>query len=146
MKLTTLLLSLLFAGLSLAQEISDINPSEQSGLKIKLSAEKYFTDTNGVFSVAQLVKATVGSQVRIYKTDGNYYTGQITELEESSEHLKIYGYIFDANDTMFGFVLAKGGVFAGAVVEKNKDKVYTVEFSAAHKGYILLRSQRFESL
>lgn len=146
MKLTTLLLSLLFAGLSLGQEISDINPSEQSGLKIKLAAEKYFTDTNGVFSVAQLIKATAGSQVRIYKTDGSYYTGQITEIEESSEYLKIYGYIFDASDTMFGFVLAKGGIFAGAVVEKHKDKVYTVEFSAAHKGYILLRAQRFESL
>jgi hypothetical protein len=146
MKLTTLLLSLLFAGLSFAQEVNDIAPSQQSGLRIKLAAEKYFTDTNGVFSVAQLIKATVGNQVRIYRTDGGFYTGQITEIEETSEYLKIYGYVFDGNDTRFGFALAKGGVFAGAVVEKNKDKVYTVEFSAAHKGYILLRAQRFESL
>jgi hypothetical protein len=146
MKFTAFLLSLLLADLSFSQEVSDINPSERSGLRLKLATEKYFTDTNGVFQVSQLISAPVGNLVRIYKTDGEYYTAQITEIEESSEFFKIYGNVLNKDNARFGFALAKGGVFAGAIVEKGADRVYTVEFSVAHKGFILQRARGFETL
>ena len=146
MKLAAFLSYLLFAGLSFSQEVTDINPSERSGLRLKLATEKYFTDTNGVFHISQLISAPVGNLVRIYRTDGDYYTGQITEIEETPEYFKIYGNVLNKDNTQFGFALAKGGIFAGAIVEKGKDRVYTVEFSIAHKGFILQRAQRFEAL
>lgn len=110
------------------------------GLKLRLDAQLQVTDKNGVALPNQIVAATVGKLVTVYRTDGFKYDGQITEIEESSEYLKVYGKFLNVEDSSFGFVLAKGGHFAGAIVERKENKTYVLEFSAEHKGFIFVRS------
>jgi hypothetical protein len=134
---------LFWLGLSLASTAGLVNETTPTGFKLQLETETYLTDTQGVASAKQMITVPVGKLVRIYRTDGFYYTGQVTEVEESDTHFKIYGKVLNVEDTQFGFVLAKGGVFAGAVVEKEKEKTYVLEFSEAHKGFVLVRSTKY---
>jgi hypothetical protein len=127
----------LFAGL-----VMDKNSNSVPGFKLELEEQVHLTDTAGVLIPKQLINAPVGKKVKIYRTDGFCYDGMVTAIEESDDVFKIYGTIYNNKDTQFGFVLAKGGIFAGAVVDN--DKVYAVEFSEALKGFILVRSYKHE--
>jgi hypothetical protein len=108
--------------------------------KLQLEEELYFTDKNGVALPEQIIKAKLGNLVRIYKTDGFYYEGKITEIEEDGDVYKVYGDITNIAGARFGFGLAKGGKFAGAVIEREKEITYVLEFDAAYKGFVLRRS------
>lgn len=110
------------------------------GLKLRLDNQLQITDKNGVVLPNQIIGATVGKLVSLYRTDGFKYDGQITEIEESAEYLKVYGKFLNVEDANFGFIIAKGGHFAGAIIEKKENKIYVLEFSATHKGFIFIRS------
>jgi hypothetical protein len=115
------------------------------GLKLRIEGEVPLTDNNGVVIPSQVIKAQVGKLVSIYRTDLFCYKGQITEIEESDEALKIYGKILNVPESRFGFILAKGGQFAGAVVEGNENnRAYVLEFSPSHKGFIFIRNSKYE--
>lgn len=114
------------------------------GHKLQLKQETFLTDTNGIVNAAAIVNVSLGSLVKICRTDGFTYSGKITEIEESTEFYKIYGSVLNVEDTQFGFVIAKGGVFAGAVVEKKNKKTYVLELSIPHKGYILILSSKYD--
>lgn len=114
------------------------------GFKLQLAEETYLTDSNGVISPPQVAKAEIGRLVRIYRTDGFCYTGRITSIEESDEAYKVYGDINNVKNTHFGFVLAKGGIFAGGVVEIDNKKTYVAELSEAFKGYVLQLSNKYD--
>lgn len=143
---TTLVLLLTACGIVNAGITTNKPPALVPGFSLKLAEESYFTDVHGVFCPAQMVVTPIGNLVRIYRPDGNYYAGMVTEIEETETAYKIYGVVNNVKDTNFGFALAKGGVFAGAVVEKSEAKIYTVEFSESHKGYVLMRSAKHENL
>ena len=115
---------------------------EVPGYKLQLAEETYLTDKNGVASPGQIINVQLGRSVRLYRTDGFCYTGQVTEIEESADTYKVYGSISNVDGGRFGFVLAKGGVFAGAVLDVKNDIVYVMEMSALYKGYVLVRSFR----
>ena len=118
-----------------------LQASVQSNSKLSnLELEQfiYLTDTTGVLSPLMVSKATAGRFIRIFKTDGTLYEGTVTSVEESDDIYKIYGQVNGQEDVRFGFVLAKGGIFAGALVDKKQQKTYIVQFSQAHKGYILV--------
>jgi hypothetical protein len=99
-----------------------------------------------VVSPEQVANVPVGKLVCIYLPTGACYHGQITEIEESSEHYKVYGKIFDKEDSSFGFALVKGGHFAGAIVHRKENITYAMEFSKEHKGYIFLRSTQYDKV
>jgi hypothetical protein len=143
MKLKTLtiyaaLIGSAFAGLTQQKEGTKI-----PGDALKLDQENYLTDTNGKADPSRMIVTPVGKLIRIYRTDGFYYTGKVTEIEESDAYFKIYGTIFNVPGAQFGFVLAKGGVFAGAVVEAGKESAYVMEYSPEHKGYVLFKSTKY---
>jgi len=117
---------------------------EIPGHKLQLKQETFLTDTNGIMNAAAIVNVTIGSSIKIYRTDGFVYSGKITEIEEGADFYKIYGFIHNVEDSQFGFVIAKGGVFAGAVVEKKNKKTYVLELSIPHKGYILMLSSKYD--
>ena len=118
-------------------------PATVPGFKLQLNQEAYFTDIHGKADPNIIVHTPIGKSVRIYRTDGFCYTGMITEIEDGETYFKIYGTIHNIPGGRFGFVLAKGGVFAGAIVEEDKEKTYVLEYSAAHKGYVLIRSTKY---
>jgi hypothetical protein len=138
-RLLPLLLLLPSTGLAIVKE-RDVIP----GLQLRIEAQIQLTDKNGVAIPSQIIKAVVGRLAVIYRTDGFKYDVQITEIEESDEYLKVYGKALNTEDTNFGFVMAKGGSFAGAIVERKDNKTYVLEFSEAHKGFIFVRSYKHD--
>jgi len=114
------------------------------GFKLRIAAQLELTDKNGVVIPAQVVKSEVGMLVTLSRPDGFRYDGQITEIEESDTYLKVYGKIFNVPETNFGFAMAKGGIFTGAVLEKQDNRTYVLEFSDAHKGFVFMRSYKHD--
>ena len=112
------------------------------GISLKLDQELYLSDKNGVVQAGAIARATLGSLVKIYKTDGSYYEGNIKTIKEDNDSLEIQGSIINCNAS-FGFKIAKGGVFVGAVVEHETKKTYVLEFSLPHKGYVLVYSTKY---
>lgn len=135
--------SIIFATLSLPLSLDAGLASQTTtvpGFKLKLNEELYFSDKNGVFLLDQVCGAEIGRQVKIYRTDGFCYSGRITEIEESETIYKVYGTVSNVDNTQFGFVMAKGGIFAGAVVEKTAGTTYVLELDEHAKGFVLVRS------
>jgi len=143
MKTITTALCLVVANMTLAGINLEQKSSAVPGFKLQLDQETYFTDTQGKADPGIIVHTPIGKSVRIYRTDGFCYTGTVTEIEDGETYFKIYGTIHNVEGALFGFVLAKGGVFAGAVVEKEKENTYVLEYSRAHKGYVLFRSTKY---
>jgi hypothetical protein len=133
---------LLISNLSIASLVID-PPQKVPGFKLSIDNFLYLTDTNGVALPEQVINAQIGKSIKIYRTDGFCYDGMITEIQESDDLYKIYGLINNVDDASFGFVIAKGGVFAGAVVEKKNAKTYVLEFSPRHKGYVFNLTNRY---
>jgi hypothetical protein len=113
-------------------------------LALTLDQEYNITDNFGVVIPNQLVYVSAGATVKIKRVDGFVYTGKITEIEEADGSFKVYGQVDNVEDTFFGFSIAKGGVFAGAIVERANNKTYVLEFSLEHKGYIFLRTLKYD--
>jgi hypothetical protein len=118
--------------------------SKVPGFKLQLAEETYLTDLNGLVSPEQVSRVELGRRVRIYRTDGFCYIGRVTSIEESESAYKVYGKVDNVVETHFGFVLAKGGIFAGAVIEISNSKTYVVELSEAHKGFVLQLSSKYD--
>ena len=114
------------------------------GFKLQLAEEEYLTTEYGVVIPAQVAKLEIGRAVKFYRTDGFCYRGRINEIEEAETYYKVYGSINNKENTQFGFAMVKGGIFTGAVVEKEGGVVYVLEFSDAHKGYVFVRSFKHE--
>lgn len=122
------------------------NSSDVPGHRLVLEQEVYFTDKQGIAIPEQIAKAEVGKLVKIYRPDGFCYEGKVTEIEEADGLLKVYGEVLNLESGRFGFALAKGGKFAGAVLDKNSDTVYVLEFSDVYKGFVLKRSYRYDKI
>lgn len=116
------------------------------GHKLQLNQEVYFTDKLGVALPEQIAEASLGKLVKIYRTDGFCYEGKITDIEEEEGVFKVYGDVLNLTGVRFGFAMAKGGKFAGAVLDKVNDTVYVLEFSEAHKGFVLVRSYKHDKI
>lgn len=128
---------LLFAGLSTDKQTIP-------GFKLQLEEETYLTDKNGIVVPGQVIKVPIGKLIKIYRTDGFCYNGMITEIEEADTHYKVYGKINNVDDTTFGFVLAKGGNFAGAILERKNSKTYVLEFDMERKGFVFVLSTKYD--
>ena len=143
-KKTCIIVSIIAAQVAFAGLVE--KSQEVPGHRLALEQEEYFTDKQGVAIPAQIAKAVVGKLVRIYRPDGFCYNGKITEIEESDGLLKVYGEVLNLESARFGFALARGGNFAGAVLDKNSDTVYVLEFSDAHKGFVLKRAYKYDKI
>lgn len=107
------------------------------GLALRIEGQLHYSDEHGVILPSQIIKSIAGQLVTFRRTDGFKYDAQITEIEESDDYLKVYGKILNVEEANFGFVMARGGNFAGAVLEKKNQKTYVLKFSEPHKGFIL---------
>jgi hypothetical protein len=112
--------------------------------KLRLNQEIYISDKNGVINPQLVSLLQVGDNIRFYRPDGTEYIGQVTETKEETGSLRIYGKIHNIEDCQFGFGLDSGGHFAGAIIERKNDKIYALELSESHKGFIFLYTTKYD--
>lgn len=124
--------------------IASAPSQEVPGFKLQLEQEFYLTDKTGVILLEQLIKAPIGKLVVIYRPDGFCYKGMVTEIREEDGKYAVYGKINNVEETSFGFVMVKGGTFAGAIVERKNEKTFVVDFNLDQKGFIFVRSTRHD--
>lgn len=115
---------------------------------LSIEQEIYLSDKNGVVNIGNIIKLKPTDNIKFYLSDGTELTGLVTETQEyNKEMIKVFGDIQNKPNTGFGFVLAKEGtlakesIFAGAVVFRDTDETYTVQYSEAAKGYMLIKSK-----
>ena len=133
--------SLLVSGFSIFVNLTTLNAGLNLELpKLTLHMQVILSDEHGVILPRQVATLKTGDQVKFCRPDKTEYVGIVTEIQETPEYLKIFGKLTNDPNTGFGFGLAKGGIFAGAIVTENSDEIYTLEFSVGHKGYIFLKS------
>jgi hypothetical protein len=119
---------------------------EVPGFRLQLNEETYLTDKMGVALPEQIINAPLGKLVKIYRTDGFCYEGTVTEIVEEAGLYKMYGKMNNIASARFGFVLAQGGKFAGAVLDDTNNEVYSLEFSKEHKGFVLKRNFKYDKV
>jgi hypothetical protein len=122
------------------QEPKDIIPGLN---QLKINPEISLTDNLGVVNPKLVSLLQVGDNIKMIRPDGTLYTGKITETQDSDDCFKVFGFVTNSEDTHFGFSMNKGGIFAGAIVEKKSDKVYALELSEAHRGYIFIYTTKY---
>jgi hypothetical protein len=127
---------------------SSINKAEDIKIPVlELEQEKYITDTNGVANPNSIIRLLPSNTIKIYLPDGTELKGVVTKIEEiNKEVFKVFGDIQNKPNTGFGFVLAKEGIFAGAIVFRDEDITYTLKYSEAAKGYIFVKSPTIKLL
>lgn len=104
---------------------------------LKLDQETFATDTKGVANPTTIIGLKPGNAVRIYFTDGTYFTALVKETTMHSDGVfKVFGEMINPENTGFGFVLTKDGVFAGAVVQRGPNIVHQLLYDEDAKGYI----------
>lgn len=137
MKKTTLLLTTLMI------PIMGMTSTKPDPIKsdLKLNQEIFVTDKNGVANPNIIINLNVGDTIRIYLPDGKSYSGIVKSTESiNDEQFKFFGELYGEEKIGFGFALAKGGIFAGAIVFKETFEIYTLEFDKESKGYIFLKN------
>ena len=111
---------------------------EKPPFSLRLDQESYLTDTKGVLNPGAIISLKVGTNIIIYLTDGTVLKGLVKESQMlDSKIFKVYGDIINKPNTGFGFVLTENGTFAGAVVFRDSNATYTVQYSEAFKGAVL---------
>lgn len=119
---------------------------QKNSFALKVDQEAYITDTNGVLIPSSILNLIPSNQVRIYLTDGTMLTGIVKSVEmEDKKIFKVFGELNNRENSGFGFVLTKDGIFAGAVVFRNQDMSYEVTFSESLKQYILVRRKNIKA-
>jgi hypothetical protein len=121
---------------------SSTNKAEDIKIPVlELNQEKYVTDTNGVANPSSIIRLLPSNTIKIYLPDGTELKGVVTKIEEiNKEVFKVFGDIQNKTNTGFGFVLAKDGIFAGAIVFRDEDITYTLKYSESAKGFIFVKS------
>lgn len=113
----------------------------QNGIdKIQIDTFKFLTDKNGSFLPEQLFQVPIGSKVKIYRTDGFCYEGKVLQIDKSSEMYKIVGTFDNCKDAGFGIAILSNGTCHGTILERDKNEKYMLEFSAAHKGWVFMKT------
>jgi hypothetical protein len=143
MKLQTQLVIALFSVTTLvADEPRVIIPT------LSIDQQIFISDNNGVLNAASIIRLKPSDTIKFILSDGTELTGLVKETEEiNKEMFKVYGDIQNKPNTGFGFALVKAGqfskepVFAGAVVFRDTEETYTVQYSEEAKGFMLIKSK-----
>lgn len=116
-----------------------INKAENP-FSLKIDQETFLTDKNGVFVTSSVLKLVPGNAVKIFLTDGTELNGLVKSTEFlNGQVFKVFGEIVNKNNTGFGFVLTKDSIFAGAVVFRDNNITYTINYDELRKGFTLVK-------
>lgn len=113
--------------------------------KLSIDQEKSISTEQGVVLPNEIIKLEAGNTIKVYLPDGTCMIGLVkTSNFVTKERYECYGEFYSHENAGFGFVLTRDGIFAGAVVMRNKDITYQLEFNKAVNGYVLTKKM-FES-
>lgn len=104
---------------------------------------KQLTTPTNIVVAASVATLQVGDYIQMSSSDNKNFTGRVTKIEESPEFVKIYGSIFEHKDTMFGFMMQKGGEFQGCITDENQTIWYVMELDLNVKGYVFYKKIKF---
>lgn len=108
---------------------------------LSLEQEIYLTNKVGVANPNSVIRLKPRDNIIIYLTDGTVLKGIVTKTEDiNKEIFKVFGDIQNKENTGFGFVLTKDGIFAGAVVCRNEDITYVLKYSKEAEGFIFFKT------
>lgn len=118
------------------------NDEPKAPFSLRLDQETYLSDKVGILNPNTIITLKPGMSIIVYLSDGTELKGLVKETSiENGTIFKVYGDIQNKNNTGFGFVLTKEGVFAGAVVMRDSQMTFTVKYSEAHNGHVLLLTE-----
>jgi hypothetical protein len=113
------------------------NDDNKQPFALKLDQEAYATDTSGVANPNVIINLKPGLSIRIYLPGGKCFTALVKETTMLSGGVfKVFGEMTNSNNTGFGFVLTKDGIFAGAIVQRDTNTTHTLSYDEAAKGYV----------
>lgn len=143
MKLQTqLVIALLATSNLVADERGVITPV------LSINQQIFISDNNGVMNPASIIRLKPADNIKFVLSDGTELIGIVKSTEEvNKEMFKVFGDIQNKPNTGFGFALVKQGtfstepVFAGAVVFRDTEETYTVQYSEEAKGFMLIKSK-----
>jgi hypothetical protein len=137
-----LIVSLLFTTVTSAIEPKVVVPT------LSIDQEIYISDNIGVLNPSSIIRLKPSDTIKFVLSDGTELTAIVKQTEEfNKEMFKVYGDIQNKPNTGFGFALVKQGtltneaVFAGAVVFRDTEETYTVQYSEEAKGFMLIKSK-----
>ena len=115
---------------------------------LSIDQQIYISDNNGMLNPASIIRLKPMDTIKFILSDGTELTALVKETEEvNREMFKVYGDIQNKPNSGFGFALVKAGqfskepVFAGAVVFRDTEETYTVQYSEEAKGFMLIKSK-----
>jgi hypothetical protein len=104
---------------------------------LKLNQVINLTDDRGVLIPTAILELNPSESVRITLTDGSVILGLVKTTEVINKKIfKVFGDVTNGENAGFGFGMMENGNFGGAVVYRNTDIVYKIEYSETLKGYI----------
>lgn len=143
------LISLFLLSLGVLSIISngELKLSEKPNVpyKLKLDQETSLTDSRGVLIPSAIIRLNPSEYITITLTDGTVIKGvvKITEII-NKQIFKVFGDVTNGENAGFGFGIMENGTFGGAVVYRNTEKIYKIQYSEELKGYIFVANKLTE--
>jgi hypothetical protein len=105
---------------------------------LQIDQMQHVTNAVGKIIPRTILYAQVGGPVCLHLQDGTELKGTIIRREEAlKEYVKIYGELTYKNEQCgFGLVLTHDGKLQGALLFRESQKTYTVEYDDLSKGFV----------
>jgi hypothetical protein len=114
-----------------------ISERRNTPFALKLNQVINLTDDRGVLIPTAILELNPSESVRITLTDGTIILGLVKTTEIINKKIfKVFGDVTNGENAGFGFGMMENGNFGGAVVYRNTDLIYKIEYSETLKGYI----------
>lgn len=115
---------------------------DENPFSLKIDQETSLTTDKGIFNPRLIITLKPGDAVKLYLIDGKIINGLIKSTELLNNKIfKVFGDVLNEKDAGFGFVLTDDGIFAGALVYRDKKITYKVEYLESEKVYILVEDK-----
>lgn len=106
---------------------------------IKINQVVNLTDSRGVLIPIAILELNPSESIKITLTDGSVILGIVKSTEVINKKIfKVFGDVTNVENAGFGFGMMEDGNFGGAVVYRNTDLVYKIQYSESLKGYIFV--------
>jgi hypothetical protein len=119
-----------------------ISEKPNTPYKLKLDQQVDLTDNRGVLIPSAIITLNPSEYIKITLTDGTVITGVVKTTEIINKKVfKVFGDVTNGENAGFGFGMSEEGGFGGAVVYRNTEKIYKIEYSESLKGYIFVSNK-----
>ena len=113
---------------------------EYFGPRLTIDQEHLISNEQGLLLPNEIIKLKAGDVIKLYFSNGAFLTAVVkTSQFQTPDKFECYGESITHENTGFGFVLTKDGVFAGAVVMRNSDVIYKIQYSSQLNGFMLYK-------